>query len=163
VGVLRETHLSQESDWHSLPVRRRGVRPQISRGIADRNQLSCLRLRPPSMTITEACHHFVQREIDKRQSLRTMEVESWLRRLPLAKSRCAKIRNILSVLFNHACRHELFNRNPIRLVRQGAKRRTTPSVLTPPERAVNLKTPTEVGTQSSGVYCRRPSRRRAAP
>jgi hypothetical protein len=36
-------------------------------------------------------------------------------------------------------------------------------VLTPPERAVNLKTPTEVGTQSSGVYCRRPSRRRAAP
>jgi integrase len=47
-------------------------------------------------------------------------VESWLRRLPLAKSSCAKIRNILSVLFNHACR-------------QGAKRRTTPSVLAPPE------------------------------
>jgi integrase len=62
-----------------------------------------------------------------------MEVESWLRGLPLAKSSCAKIRNILSVLFNHACRHELFNGNPIRLVRQGAKRRTTPSVLTPLE------------------------------
>src|SRR5260370_35259507 len=62
-----------------------------------------------------------------------MEVESWLRRLPLAKSSCAKIRNILSVLFNHACRHELFNGNPIRLVRQGAKRRTTPRVLTPLE------------------------------
>ena len=30
-------------------------------------------------------------------------------------------------------RHELFDRNPIRLVRQGAKRRTTPSVLTPAE------------------------------
>ncbi|HJY89899.1 MAG TPA: tyrosine-type recombinase/integrase, partial [Candidatus Acidoferrum sp.] len=41
--------------------------------------------------------------------------------------------NILSVLFNHACRYELFNENPIRLVRQGAKRRTTPSVLTPLE------------------------------
>jgi integrase len=65
--------------------------------------------------------------------VRTMEVESWLRGLPLAKSSCAKIRNILSVLFNHACRHELFNGNPIRLVRQGAKRRTTPSVLTPLE------------------------------
>jgi hypothetical protein len=62
-----------------------------------------------------------------------MEVESWLRRLPLAKSSCAKLRNILSVLFNHACRHELFDRNPIRLVRQGAKRRSAPSVLTPPE------------------------------
>jgi integrase len=53
--------------------------------------------------------------------------------LPLAKSSCAKIRGILSVLFNHACRHELFDRNPIRLVRQGAKRRTTPNVLTPAE------------------------------
>ncbi len=37
------------------------------------------------------------------------------------------------MLFNHACRHELFDRNPIRLVRQGAKRRTAPSVLTPTE------------------------------
>ena len=62
-----------------------------------------------------------------------MEVKSWLRRLPLAKSSCAKIRSILSVLFNHACRHELFDRNPIRLVRQSAKRRNTPCVLTPPE------------------------------
>src|SRR5882724_11864477 len=49
------------------------------------------------------------------------------------EERCAKIRGILSVLFNHACRHELFDRNPIRLVRQGAKRRTTPNVLTPAE------------------------------
>jgi integrase len=62
-----------------------------------------------------------------------MRVESWLRRLPLAKSSCAKIRGLLSVLFNHACRYELFDRNPIRLVRQGAKRRSTPSVLTPAE------------------------------
>jgi integrase len=114
------------------------------------------------MTIAEVCDHFIQRELTndnlwrsystKRaykaylkkwivphwgnvhlSEVRTMEVESWLRGLPLAKSSCAKIRNILSVLFNHACRHELFNGNPIRLVRQGAKRRTTPSVLTPLE------------------------------
>ena len=65
--------------------------------------------------------------------VRTTEVELWLRSLPLAKSSCAKIRGILSVLFNHACRHELFDRNPIRLVRQSAKRRTAPSVLTPAE------------------------------
>jgi len=31
---------------------------------------------------------------------------------------------------NHACRHELFDRNPIRFVRQGAKRRWIPDVLT---------------------------------
>ena len=65
--------------------------------------------------------------------MRTIEVESWLRRLPLAKSSCAKIRGLLSVLFNHACRYELFDRNPIRLVRQRAKRRSAPSVLTPTE------------------------------
>src|SRR5256885_12269941 len=65
--------------------------------------------------------------------VRTTELESWLRSLPVAKSSCAKIRNLLSVLFDHACRHELFDRNPIRLVRQGAKRRTTPCVLTPAE------------------------------
>ena len=114
------------------------------------------------MTIAEVCDHFVQRELSKENSwrshstkktykaylkrwviphwgirrlseVRTTEVESWLRRPPLAKSSCAKIRNLLSVLFNHACRHDLFDRNPIRLVRQGAKRRTTPSVLTPAE------------------------------
>ena len=114
------------------------------------------------ITIAEVCDHFIQRELTndnlwrsystkrsykaylkrwivphwgnvRLSEVRTMEVESWLRGLPLAKSSCAKIRNILSVLFNHACRHELFNGNPIRLVRQGAKRRTTPSVLTPLE------------------------------
>src|SRR6266852_4145260 len=65
--------------------------------------------------------------------VRTIQVESWLRGLPLAKSSCAKIRNVMSVLFNHACRYEFFNLNPIRLVRQSAKRRTVPSVLMPAE------------------------------
>jgi integrase len=37
----------------------------------------------------------------------------------------------MSVLFNHAWRYELFDRNPIKLVRQSAKRRTAPSVLIP--------------------------------
>jgi integrase len=114
------------------------------------------------MTISELCDHFVQRELTQDNTwrsystkkaysaylkrwivphwgtaplseVRTMGVESWLRRLPLAKSSCAKIRGLLSVLFNHACRYEFFDRNPIRLVRQGAKRRSTPNVLTPAE------------------------------
>jgi integrase len=38
-----------------------------------------------------------------------------------------------SVLFNHACRYELFDRNPIYLVRQSAKRRRAPTVLMPAE------------------------------
>jgi site-specific recombinase XerC len=39
----------------------------------------------------------------------------------------------MSVLFNHACRYEFFERNPIRLVRQSAKRKAAPNVLTPGE------------------------------
>jgi integrase len=39
----------------------------------------------------------------------------------------------MSVLFNHACRYELFDRNPIHLVRQSAKRRRAPAVLMPAE------------------------------
>lgn len=117
---------------------------------------------PLPMTVAEVCDHFDQRELKKDNTwrsystkttykaylkrwiipqwgalelsrVRTIEVESWLRRLPLAKSSCAKIRGLLSVLSNHACRYELFDRNPIRLVRQGAKRRAAPSVLTPTE------------------------------
>jgi integrase len=39
----------------------------------------------------------------------------------------------MSVQFDHACRYELFDSNPIHLVRQGAKRSKTPCVLNPAE------------------------------
>ncbi len=61
--------------------------------------------------------------------IKPIEVESWLRQLPLARGSCAKIRNIMSVLFNHACRYELYSENPIHLVRQSAKRRRVPQIL----------------------------------
>jgi integrase len=54
------------------------------------------------------------------------EVEMWLRSLPLARATCAKIRNLMSVVFNHGIRHQVYSRNPIRLVRQSAKRRRIP-------------------------------------
>ncbi len=47
----------------------------------------------------------------------------------MARSSRAKIRNVLSILFDHACRYELFDRNPMRFARQGAKRRSAPVVL----------------------------------
>jgi integrase len=50
------------------------------------------------------------------------EVELWLRSLPLARATCAKIRNLMSVLFNHGIRYQVCSSNPIRLVRQSAKR-----------------------------------------
>jgi integrase len=61
------------------------------------------------------------------------EVELWLRSLALAKSSCAKIRNIMSVLFNHGIRPEICEHNPIRLVRQSAKRKKFPAVLSASE------------------------------
>jgi integrase len=120
------------------------------------------RIRSGSITVAQLCDHFEQRELAKDNAwrsystkktykayltrwvlhhwrqyelteVRTIQVESWLRCLPLAKSSCAKIRNLMSVLFNHACRYELFDRNPIYLVRQSAKRRRAPSVLMPAE------------------------------
>ena len=121
-----------------------------------------VRMGSCSITVAQLCDHFEQRELARDNTwrsystkktyqayltrwilphwrhyelaeVRTMQVESWLRRLPLAKSSCAKIRNLMSVLFNHACRYELFDRNPIYLVRQSAKRRRVPTVLMPDE------------------------------
>ena len=120
------------------------------------------RISSGSITVAQLCDHFEQRELTRDNTwrsystkktcqaylnrwvlphwrhyelaeVRTIQVESWLRRLPLAKSSCAKIRNLMSVLFNHACRYELFDRNPIYLVRQSAKRRRAPTVLMPDE------------------------------
>ena len=62
-------------------------------------------------------------------AIKAGEVEQWLRSLPLARASCAKIRNLMSVLFNHGIRYQVCSGNPIRLVRQSAKRRTIPVVL----------------------------------
>jgi integrase len=65
--------------------------------------------------------------------VRTVAVESWLGTLKLSNGSKAKVRNIMSALFSHAVRWEFFERNPITLVRQSAKRRRTPDVLTTDE------------------------------
>jgi integrase len=118
-----------------------------------------LRVQATTMTVAELVEHYRQRELAsdstwksystnrgyesylkkwivphwgnyKLPDVKTIEVETWLRTLSLAKSSSAKIRNILSVLFNHACRYDLFDRNLITLVRHSAKRRRIPDVLT---------------------------------
>jgi integrase len=112
-----------------------------------------------SITIDQLCEHFEQSEVRSGASLwsiatqktyrgyirrwirprwgfhsldeiKAVEVEAWLSGLNLARGSRAKIRNVFCVLFTHACRHELFDRNPIRFVRQSAKRRRVPDVLT---------------------------------
>jgi len=75
------------------------------------------------------------------REVRTVAVEEWLRTLrrkdnkPLANASKAKIRNLMSVLFNHAIRHEWLEqgKNPITHVRQGAARQKDPEILSPEE------------------------------
>jgi hypothetical protein len=65
--------------------------------------------------------------------VRTVTVEEWLYGLSLSNGSKAKIRNLMSALFNHAMRYEWTERNPIKLVRQSAKRERVPEVLTAEE------------------------------
>ena len=111
-----QTELAEEADWHSRATRivyreflKRWIRPRWA-------------------------------DLDIRD-VRTVVVERWLRQMhrvdgaPLANTTRAKIRSLMSVLFNHAIRYEWLEqgKNPITLVRQGAKRKNIPAVLEPPE------------------------------
>src|SRR5271170_3013513 len=75
------------------------------------------------------------------RDVRTTDVEKWLRQLLrrdggcMAPSTKAKVRNLMSVLFNHAIRHEWLEqgKNPILFVRQSTKRQRLPEWLEPEE------------------------------
>jgi integrase len=62
--------------------------------------------------------------------VKAVHVEQWLKSLPLAPGSKAKVRNIMSAVYSHAIRWEWATRNPITYVRQSAKRRNIPIVLT---------------------------------
>ena len=61
--------------------------------------------------------------------VKSVAVEEWLDSIKRAKGTRAKIRNIMSAIFHHAMRYEWVERNPIKLVRQSAKRERTPDIL----------------------------------
>jgi integrase len=116
-------------------------------------------IKPTPMTLAQLAEHFRQRELAPDStwkshatrygyqvylrkwivpqwgerplaSIKAVEVEHRLRQLSLAPSTCAKLRAVMKVLFNHARRYDLFDKNPIEFVRQSAKRRRTPEILT---------------------------------
>jgi integrase len=65
------------------------------------------------------------------EDVKPVQVEQWLRSLPCAPATKNKFRNQMSALFSHAIRHELWDKeNPLKTVRQGSKRITTPDILT---------------------------------
>jgi integrase len=118
-----------------------------------------VRIRKESITLDDLSRHYQQRELAHQNlrisfstkriyagylkkwieprwgayalsDIRSVEVELWLKNLALAPGSRCKIRNVMSLLFNHGRRHELCERNPIEWVRQSAKRRTSPDILT---------------------------------
>jgi hypothetical protein len=103
------------------------VAQQLAESIITRSRSLVSRPAPP-MTLAEICTHFEHHELAqtdvwrshstkrnyilylhkwvippwnkyKLADVRTVEVEAWLRNLPLATSTCAKIRNLMSVVF----------------------------------------------------------------
>ena len=61
--------------------------------------------------------------------VKPVAVEEWLDSIKRARATRAKIRNLMSAIFHHAMRYEWVDRNPIKLVRQSAKREKVPDVL----------------------------------
>ena len=66
-------------------------------------------------------------------AVRTVEVEEWLYSLPLAPASKAKLKCVLSVLYNHAIRYEWLTFNPISRVRTSQRRLRDKDVLAPDE------------------------------
>ena len=128
-------------------------------GLRREINLNDVRTRRKAITLADLSRHFQQRELVRGNNriacstrkayegylrkwieprwgeyrlfeIRAVEVESWLKSLNRAPGTRCKMRNVMSLLFNHGRRHDLCDRNPIQWVRQGAKRRTAPDVLT---------------------------------
>src|SRR5262249_3374959 len=59
-----------------------------------------------------------------------VHVEEWLSTITRSRGTKAKIRNIMSAIFTHAIRYGWMMTNPIRTVRQSAKRERVPVPLT---------------------------------
>lgn len=151
--VHRRIVLGSADDLKSLASARKmvvGLRREI-------NVNDC-RVRKESITLDDLSRHYQQRELVDRNSrisystkriyagylkkwieprwgsytlseITAVEVELWLKNLELAPGSRCKIRNVMSLLFNHGRRHDLCERNPIEWVRQSAKRRTSPDIL----------------------------------
>lgn len=155
--VHRRIVLGSADDLKSVASARKlvlGLRREIN--------VNDIRMRMESITLANLSRHYQQRELVDRNprisystkriyagylkrwieprwgsyalsSIRAVEVELWLKNLDLAPGSRCKIRNVMSLLFNHGRRHDLCERNPIEWVRQSAKRRTSPDILTTSE------------------------------
>jgi integrase len=116
-------------------------------GLRREINLNDARIRRESITLADLSRHFQQRELVRGNTriacstrkayegylkkwieprwgeyrllkIRAVEVESWLKSLDRAPGTRCKIRNVMSLLFNHGRRHDLCDRNPVSFVHQ---------------------------------------------
>jgi integrase len=152
--IHRRIVLGSADDLRSLASARKMVV-----GLSREINVNDIRIRRESITLEDLSRHDQQRELVDRNprisystkriyagylkkwieprwglyalsDIRAVEVELWLKNLTLAPGSRCKIRNIMSLLFNHGRRYDLCERNPIEWVRQSAKRRVSPDILT---------------------------------
>jgi integrase len=75
--------------------------------------------------------------------IKPIEVEQWLRSLPLAEKSKVNLRSLLHLVFQHGRRWEITDVNPIDLVRQRGGRRSIPRVLSVHDMRLVLRELTE--------------------
>jgi integrase len=116
--------LAEHYKQHELPDIVHGTRPLGSEASDDE-------LRKSFSTQVTYQGYLTKWILPRWRSHRLTDVEQWLKSLPLSKGSKAKIRNIMSALYSHGMRWEWVTTNPIRHVRQSAKRSRVPTVLSP--------------------------------
>jgi integrase len=113
----RVVGLSHEINLHDVRIKRESIAlADLSRHFQQRELADC---NPRiSYSTKKAYAGYLEKWIDPRWGayrlldVRAVEVESRLKSLNLAQGTRSKIRNVMSVLFNHGRRHDLCDRNP---------------------------------------------------
>jgi integrase len=73
------------------------------------------------------------------RDVKPVQVEAWLKKMPLAPGSKAKTKGVMGIIFQHAMRYEWATSNPIRLVRQGSLSLQEQIVLEPVEIAALIQ------------------------
>jgi integrase len=143
IGTVREFPRRRDAEKAVLSLRstiNSGVRsPQTVSDLVAHYQKHELTLERKAFATVEAHESYLTLHIlpkwrdHKLSEVKTVAVEMWLEKLPLAPASRTKIRNIMSAVFSHGIRHEWITFNPISKVRCSAKRLREPDVLTPGE------------------------------
>lgn len=143
IGSVVEFRNRREAEKAAIPLRSSiNVEVGTPRSVCDlaaHYQLHELTTERKAFSTIENHQVLLKRYIEPRwgqfrlSAVRTMHVEAWLDSLVLAPSSKAKLKSILSTLYNHTIRYEWLTFNPISRVWTSSKRLHDKDVLTPEE------------------------------